>query len=539
MTQPTLLNIIPTPHSEAPQSLKDSKSLLRETETGELVFAVVGHIGSGVSEVAEALKAALEKKHFDVYPIKARDEIIAWAKKRDKVAGGPEGTTAYVSSLQDWGDEMRRGDETAVAVALVRSIRKARAKALSAKITAGEALMPDKKPRAYVLDSIRHEAEAQLLREVYRAAFVLIGVVCDEEERIDRLNARYRDAGREAAIDLMKRDADADEDWGQHVEDVFHTADIFLDNTPPRFVGVGKERQENRSWMVPEELSRLVKIVIGTDVVRPTNHESAMYAAYGAKMSSACLSKQVGAALADGTGNVIATGTNEVPRAGGGVFAGFADGDGDHRCAHSNATYPFCANTREQKENIELVLNAIPELAALAPERILAIQKELLKSPLGQALEFSRAVHAEMDAILKAGRSGVSPVGGTLYTTTFPCHYCARHIVASGVHEVQYVEPYPKSKALKLHPDTITVSADGWKPPGVPGGKVLIRPFTGVAPRLYRRAFLKTRELKDRDTGLLKIGPHSWSHPWQIRNAGYPQLEAQLAEDLEKESAQE
>ena len=46
-------------------------------------------------------------------------------------------------------------------------------------------------------------------------------------------------------------------------------------------------------------------------------------------------------------------------------------------------------------------------------------------------------------------------VGGTLYTTTFPCHNCTRHIVASGIAKVYYIEPYAKSLALELHNDAI------------------------------------------------------------------------------------
>ena len=59
-------------------------------------------------------------------------------------------------------------------------------------------------------------------------------------------------------------------------------------------------------------------------------------------------------------------------------------------------------------------------------------------------------VHAEMEALLSCARSGVSPVGGTLYSTTFPCHNCAKHIVAAGLRRVVYVEPYPKSRAVEF-----------------------------------------------------------------------------------------
>jgi hypothetical protein len=87
----------------------------------------------------------------------------------------------------------------------------------------------------------------------------------------------------------------------------------------------------------------------------------------------------------------------------------------------------------------------------------------------------------------------------------------------------------PKSRALALHADAITVSSKGWKAPSEGGNKVLFRPFAGVTPRLYRRAFLKDRELKDTMTGDFLIGSHEWGTPWHLRSASYIELEAALA----------
>jgi len=93
--------------------------------------------------------------------------------------------------------------------------------------------------------------------------------------------------------------------------------------------------------------------------------------------------------------------------------------------------------------------------------------------------EYGRAVHAEMEALIQAARSGVSICGGVLFATTYPCHNCAKHIVAAGVTEVVYIEPYPKSHATDLHEDAI--SDDG----GEAGGKVRFRQFVGIGPRRF------------------------------------------------------
>src|SRR5260370_42273370 len=48
-------------------------------------------------------------------------------------------------------------------------------------------------------------------------------------------------------------------------------------------------------------------------------------------------------------------------------------------------------------------------------------------SHLANSIEYFRAVHAEMAAIVDAARRGVSVKDGVLFGTTFPCHDCAKH----------------------------------------------------------------------------------------------------------------
>ena len=381
-----------------------------------------------------------------------------------------------------------------------------------------------------------------MLRHVYQDAFVLIGVVCEETKRLARLLNKYKDAGQKPLSDFMKRDAEAQEKHGQKVADTFHLSDFFVDNTTDRWL---EHKEFNPDWDTHEKLGRLVKILTHSGIVRPEMSEIAMHHAYGAMMQSACLSRQVGAALVDEVGNVVATGTNEVPKAGGGVYgeelsppkarSGALGGLPapsalDDRCAFRRPGQdPFCSNTKEQNRIIEELVAEVPELESLPQARKSKLLLELRKTRIGSLLEFSRAVHAEMDALLSAARQGISPVGTRLYVTTYPCHYCARHLVTAGIDEVQYVEPYPKSQALDLHDDAIQITAKDWVPPSRGGKKVLFRPFSGVAPRLYDRAFLKDRDLKDKQTGLINIGDPEWGTPWHLRSASYLELEAVLA----------
>ena len=196
----------------------------------------------------------------------------------------------------------------------------------------------------------------------------------------------------------------------------------------------------------------------------------------------------------------MATGTNEVPRAGGGLYGeGFAENkltgelgeektEKEGRCAFQDS--PYCSNNREQNAIIQEMIEKIPDEAKNIDKNALMVQ--IRNTRVGGLLEFSRAVHAEMDAILSAAVAGISPRASRLFVSTFHCHYCARHIVASGIDEVQYIEPYPKSKALELHKDSITTDPDKWLPPSNEGSHVLFHPFVGVAPRFYRKAFFST-----------------------------------------------
>jgi deoxycytidylate deaminase len=340
----------------------------------------------------------------------------------------------------------------------------------------------------------------------------------------------------------MKRDSKAPEKNGQRVSDAFHLSDFFVDNTEKRIL---KDNKPNPKWEVSQDLQRLVRLVTHAAVERPTTAETAMHAAAGAAMRSACLSRQVGAALVDKNGNLIATGTNEAPQAGGGVYgSGFVDGAEDQRCAYGNG---YCSNTTNQKEMAETLLKEILEDDERLQDSTFkaAALKRIRDGRVGDLLEFSRAVHAEMDALLSAGRMGATTQATRLFVTTFPCHYCARHIVSAGVDEVQFIEPYPKSQALTLHKDSIQfeVGSDGWEPPSqiepgeIRNGKkvdrrVLFRPFTGVAPRMYRRAFEKDRELKNPLTGYLQIQEPDWGAPYDLSTKSYAELETALTKDV-------
>ena len=70
--------------------------------------------------------------------------------------------------------------------------------------------------------------------------------------------------------------------------------------------------------------------------------------------------------------------------------------------------------------------------------------------PSGQRSELCRAAHAEQNAINFAARYGIPIEGATLYTTTYPCSWCAKSIVNSGVTRVVYQDDYPDPLAKDI-----------------------------------------------------------------------------------------
>lgn len=107
----------------------------------------------------------------------------------------------------------------------------------------------------------------------------------------------------------------------------------------------------------------------------------------------------------------------------------------------------------------------------------------LQASRIRDLTEFGRVVGAEMEALLACARNHLSPLGATIYCTTFPCHNCAKHIIAAGIARVVYAEPYEKSKAIEFHDDAIELGvADG---AGETSTGVCFAPFVGIGPRRF------------------------------------------------------
>lgn len=77
--------------------------------------------------------------------------------------------------------------------------------------------------------------------------------------------------------------------------------------------------------------------------------------------------------------------------------------------------------------------------------QLAAFLKHVNGTRFADLIEFGRSVHAEMEAVLSAARRGVSMQEATVVCTTFPCHNCARHLIAAGVRRLVYLFPAPRA----------------------------------------------------------------------------------------------
>jgi len=478
-----------------------------KNEIVELVFGLAGPVGTNFGKVAAALSDALTKVQYSTIPVrlsafldeyKLTDGLLPVA-----LIATPE--DARIRSYQDGGNALRKMLNNNAALA-IRAIQ---------EIAATRVLPPER--HAYIIHSLKRPEEVEQLRAVYGEGFFLIAVVATRWLRVTTLAERIADSRGTAdgsvwiptAEDLVQRDEDEQSPFGQKLTDTFPTADLFIsldDGT-----AAALERMK-------KEVTRFVELLMGRTDHTPTADETAMFHAQGASLRSGSLARQVGAAITTKDGDLLSVGCNDTPRAGGGIY--WPNDHYDHRdIKHERDT----SEVYEEKILSE-IYDAIRR-AGWCPEEATTdeLRHILSKASIMGLLEFSRSLHAEMDALLAAGRNSISVRGAELFSTTFPCHECAKLILGAGLSRVVYIEPYPKSQvahmfkheiATTVHRRVCTRCGDTRPPIGLEGkcrscgsttalefddvgrcatcGEIHLArfvPFTGVGPGRYLELF--------------------------------------------------
>lgn len=420
----------------------------------ELVFGLVYPTGTDYSGVVLALENYIRRFNYKPHVIRISKFISAILEKVD------------VGMVIDETNEARRINTLMTAGNKLCELAKD-----SAYIVAGAVGEINRKresanpinplgplPRvAHILLTLKRPGEVDLLRAIYGSGFYLIGVFASERERLEYLT-KDKNITRSDAIGLIRRDEDEQIPFGQRSRDTFQLSDVFIELTPEQY---------------KLQLERFLDLIFGNPFLTPEPDEHAMFLAYSASLRSGQLARQVGSAIRSAGGDIIAVGCNDVPKAGGGLYWPGPEDKRDHVLQRDSNDFEQAGIVKDMIRRLKLDIDYRHAMELLKNSRLLDIT------------EYGRAVHAEMDALLACARIGVSPVGGTLFTTTFPCHNCTRHVIASGIKRLVYIEPYPKSFASKLHRDSIELPGTRAFVAGDGRFRIPFEPFVGIGPRRF------------------------------------------------------
>jgi deoxycytidylate deaminase len=426
----------------------------------ELVVAFVAPLGVDLKSAEDAARERLEAIGYTVLILKITEVVLP---KLDTRAGQPfPDAFSRIGTMMDVGNDARKefGNDV-LAYGIAAHIASLRPKPRASR------------PKtAYLIHSLKHPEEVRRLREIYPRGFYLIAVNAPPAARKSYLNAE-RALDFEKSELLMQRDKKENVSHGQQVNKTFHLADFF----------VGWSEDPKR---IKNSIYRFIDIIFGDPHRTPTFGEYSMFMAFAASLRSGDLSRQVGAVIAR-DGELLGTGANDCPKAGGGLywpiynqnthqFEDYPDGRDSARGVDSN-----------RKAQIQIVQDIIDKCqdVGINSDELGKVKQVLEDSDISQLTEFGRVVHAEMEALLSCARKGVSTRNATIYCTTFPCHNCAKHIIAAGIDRVVFVEPYLKSKAKSHHDEVIRIEYPVPAPEPVDDSQVRFEPFFGVGPRRF------------------------------------------------------
>jgi deoxycytidylate deaminase len=484
------------------------------TNRPELIFALVGPAGTRLEDISKKLKEELERFGYNTVDIRLSELLPNFCGWTATVTPGEPSRTQHLQTMGDaFRGELKNG--AALALAGIAEIRKKRMEISGS---------PDKPAsnHAYILRQLKHPDEVNLFRRVYGSSFYLIAGHAPKQERMKYLGERWAREESQSnrrgyfegkALGVITVDENHGDDFGQNTRDTYPLADFFANLGLP-----GGEHS----------VQRFVDLIFGHPFHTPQPDEYAMYQASAVALRSSDDNRQVGAVivnLARGqdqrikNADVIAVGMNEVPRGGGGFYWDLDSPD------HRDQRLVESGNDRAKEIKVSALAELIERMVQrgwlekeFASIRSSDLARQLLpnlrRTQFMDIGEFSRPVHAEMATLIDAARRGVAVAGHSMYVTTFPCHNCAKHIIAAGIRRVVYLEPYPKSRALDLHGEEITAeSLTG----NEEDNKVVFYAFTGVAPCQYRQLFSMTERGAKKGNSLTKWYQQKRSlHPQHI-----------------------
>ena len=450
----------------------------------EIFLGLVSRLGTDTMRFRDQIDDVMKKYDYEIEVIKISEVVTEKFALPMHELPLPERIEKLIEYCNQIRNSSQRGNFlTDIAIKELHSRRKKKDRGVAQN-------------KIYLFDQFKRPDEVLRFKEVYGEQSLLISLHAPAPHRARILSERFAGLSTEhparedwlpKVYELIQKDEQQeDTDFGQDVRNAFPLADFVLD--------VSKKAADTY-----DRLGEFFSNYFGSPDAAPRVDETGMHAAYSASMRSTDLSRQVGAAVCDDRGTIVITGYNDAPRAGGGSYTvedtiryRDIDLDEDANERHKRRL----ANDFIQKLVDDEIIDV--EKLSFKPGEFFDWMKSNSEKSINTAflldiLEYSRSVHAEMNLISNAARRGVSLSGATLYVTTFPCHNCAKHIVASGISKVVYLEPYPKSMVADLHYDAIRDLDNPVDKARDVHSPVSFEQFEGVAPLRYQNIYARKR----------------------------------------------
>ncbi len=499
----------------------NDEARMRESfKDSELVIGLAGAVGTDLTIVTKLLGERLSRAGYEVLQVHIAEDVIDLivpeegtpVPKADK--GSPNFQRTSFKMTRGTLARKRSKDNAILALGAASIILDGRDKDRK-----GRPLIARR--RAYIIKSLKHPDEVLELRHLYHHSFYLIGVHSHRVHQEDFL-VETKGMTRQEAETLIARDRKEDVKHGQRFVDTYHMSDFFV------HLGEKPKALRDKIW-------RFLSLLFANPHCTPEFEEYAMFLAFAASLRSTALARQVGAVIARNK-EVLSTGANDLPLFGGGLqWAESAHEQVTQKTEGSGGVRDreIDQNTAQKQE----LLSEIVDSGVTRGINATKLRNVLQASGIMEITEYGREVHAEMEAILCFVRNGISTRGAELYTTTFPCHNCTKHIVAAGITRVVFVEPYLKSKAISLHGDVIALKGEKQD---ARNDTVTIEPYVGVGPRRFfdlystRHGSGRMLDRKDEKGHALEWDPEHCDLRHQMLPNSYLDLELNAANIFKK-----
>ncbi len=293
-----------------PFAAGDDEELLATIPKPELVFGLVGPIGTDLSTVSEVLRKILSDVGYLSEEIKVTallDEFDHNFSLKDNPV--EDRYDSYINAANSLREQLDRQDVFALlSVGAIRRTRK--------RITGHSNEPFTDRGVAYILNQFKRPEEIETLRIIYGRAFIQISAYCSKQNRLDSLVSKIAndhfhekkdDEYRGTAYNLILRDeAEEEIKYGQRVRDAFPLADVIINANEEKSIRITCER--------------FIRAFFSDNFVTPKTDEYGAFLAKAVSLRSSDLSRQVGAVALTKSGELISAGCNEVPKALGGTY---------------------------------------------------------------------------------------------------------------------------------------------------------------------------------------------------------------------------